>query len=329
MIYIDFLGGAHGNFLEFVCNKYLAKVPCNYLPFNQLGSSHKKKYHTDKKFTSGHYSDYHGVRTDLYNSKIISINITIHDILPLQSISLLRAGDYNLDNDQLEVNTYNKLNNNDYRWMLDNIISTFFTNQIKDSYNCVRDSSWPLVTNMLEFRALPLWIQTECKDLHNLKLLELTKDAPDCPRYVLREFFKIGFRDPWQSGFISQQEKMVYDISNDILSFPFSCFYETLQFVSEIKRTAKWSGYELDDEHGLFELHKEFLQRQPYKHSKIFCDTIINRIINHETFNFPKLDLMQESYILGILEQHFDKELPLLQNQWFDNSREILDLIVK
>lgn len=50
MIYIDFQGGAHGNYLEFVCNKFLANVSCNESPFNTLGASHSKGYIGEKKF---------------------------------------------------------------------------------------------------------------------------------------------------------------------------------------------------------------------------------------------------------------------------------------
>jgi hypothetical protein len=50
MIYIDFVGGAHGNYLEFICNKFLAGVDCNELPFNALGASHDKGYKGEKQF---------------------------------------------------------------------------------------------------------------------------------------------------------------------------------------------------------------------------------------------------------------------------------------
>jgi hypothetical protein len=329
MIYIDYQGGAHGNFLEFVCNKYLAGVLCNDSPFNELGAAHAKTYHTDKKFNRGHYSDFRGVKTQLQDSKIISVQITTDDLLPLQSISLLRTGNHNIDPDQLEVGTYHKLNNTDYRWMLDNIIHSFFETQIQDSYNAVRDPSWPQISCMDDFLHLPDWIQQECFNIHALRLLQLDQDRPDCPRYVLREFFKIGFRDPQQAGFIQQQEKMVYDVSNNVLVFPFSCFYDTEQFMSQILRIAQWSQYSLQNEKDLLQLHNEFLKRQPYKHSKSFCDAIIDQILRGEFFDLPKLDLMQESYICGQLEKHFGRELPADQVKWFENSCEILDLLVK
>ena len=47
-IYIDFIGGSHGNFLEFVCNVFIAKIKtANFLPFNSAGASHNKQYLED------------------------------------------------------------------------------------------------------------------------------------------------------------------------------------------------------------------------------------------------------------------------------------------
>jgi hypothetical protein len=329
MIYIDFQGGAHGNYLEFVCNKFLAGVACNDSPFNQLGASHNKQYHGEKQFQCWHYSDFRGVKTDLFDSKIISIEIKYDDLLALQSVSLLRAGDWNIDNDQLEVNTYHKFNNIDYKWMLENLVASFFRTQLQDSYNAVKDASWPNVACREDFDRLPKWIQLECINQHNLKLYQLDAEHPDCPRHVLREFFKIGFRNPEQAGCILQQKKQVYDSSNDPRVFPFFSFYNTENFINQIQSIGTWCGWEVKNMPQLIDLHTEFLARQPYKDSKKFCDVLIKRICDQEIFDLPKLDLLQESYIASQIENHYGSELPADQVEWFTNSRQILNFFVK
>ena len=203
-----------------------------------------------------------------------------------------------------------------------------FTDQIQDSYNRVKDSTWPDVTCMQDFINLPAWIKQECLEQHNLKLLQLDAEHPDCPRHILREFFKIAFRDPEQYGFMTIQQKMVYDHTNDVIVFPFSNFYDTSAFMTGIEHIASWSGYTVQNSTALIELHKEFLSRQPYKDSKKFCDAIVKRIIDQEEFDFPRLDLLQESYISGRLEKHYGCEFPADRVEWFANSREILNLIV-
>tara|TARA_R110000782_G_scaffold43045_1_gene97387 strand:+ start:118 stop:1110 length:993 start_codon:yes stop_codon:yes gene_type:complete len=328
MIYVDFQGGAHGNYLQFVCNKFLAKIKTEGLPFNSLGASHSKKYLELGVFEMGHYSfepPGNSYKTPITNnSNVISIQLTYDDLLPLQSISLLRAADFNINPDQLEINTHGKWNNIHYQWVLDNLIDGFFKDQLTNSYNAVKDESWPDISTIAEFKKLPDWIQEECVNIHNLTLYELDSNNPDCPRNVLREFFKIGFICPEKAGFITQQKKMIYDPSNDVSIFPYSCFYNTDQFITELKKLAFWLGYNFEPNAEFIDLHNEFLSRQPYKHSKIYCDAILERIKNKEQFNFPKLNLLQESYLTAHLELCYNIELPN-NLQWFKNSKEVLN----
>ena len=328
MIYVDFQGGAHGNYLQFVCNKFLAKIKTEGLPFNSLGASHSKKYLELGVFEMGHYSfepPGNSYKTPITNnSNVISIQLTYDDLLPLQSISLLRAADFNINPDQLEINTHGKWNNIHYQWVLDNLIDGFFKDQLTNSYNAVKDESWPDISTIAEFKKLPDCIQEECVNIHNLTLYELNSNNPDCPRNVLREFFKIGFICPEKAGFITQQKKMIYDPSNDVSIFPYSCFYNTDQFITELKKLAFWLGYNFEPTVEFNDLHNEFLSRQPYKHSKIDCDAILERIKNKEQFNFPKLNLLQESYLTAHLELCYNIELSN-NLQWFTNSQEVLD----
>jgi hypothetical protein len=326
MIYIDFQGGAHGNFLEYVCNKFLANVPTDGNPFNSLGASHDKKYLSDIKFKAWHYFEFRGKKTEFEHEKIISIQFCESDLLAISSISLLRAGDHNIDNNFLHLDTYNKWNNINYRHVLDTLINSFFVDQIQLSYAAVRDPSWPDVKNLADFKNLPNWIQEECINQHNLTLLEITPESPDCPRHILREFFKEGFKNPKIASFIKEQEKMTYHTSNDVYVFPFSAFYNTELFFNEIKKIAKWLGYKFDVTADLIQLHQEFLSRQPYKNSKSLCDKILKRINDRESFILPKLDLFQESYIAACIELQYNIILPNNES-WFTESNEILDFI--
>lgn len=328
MIYIDFQGGAHGNYLEFVCNKFLAKTKTEGLPFNALGASHAKTYLEPGVFVKDHYSFRQpgdtSKTTIANNSNVISIQLNEADLLPLQSISLLRAGDRNIDPDQLEINTYNKWNNVNYQWVLDNLINGFFKDQFTHSYNGVKDESWPNISTIEEFKTLPDWMQEECINIHNLVLYKLDSDNPDCPRNILREFFKIGFKNPKHSGFIARQKNMVYDSSNDVRIFPYSCFYNTNQFITELEKLASWLEYDFKPTNEFIDLHKGFLSKQPYKDTKIHCDSILKRVKNKEEFKLPKLNLLEESYLTAHIELCYNIELSN-NLQWFKNSKEVLD----
>ena len=292
MIHIDFQGGAHGNYLEFVCNKRAGIT--DGTPFNSLGAAHDKKYSSPKIFLADHYS-FRPV--SFVYDKIISIQINVDDLLPLQQISLLRAGDREYDSDCLEIDTYNKFNNADYYWVLHSIIQNFFINQIQDSYNAVKDPSWPDVTSIEEFRQLPEWIKNECITQHKLKLLELSPTHPNCPRAVLREFFQIGFQQPEQHGFIVRQQKIKYDESKQVFIFPFACFYNKHSFLQEVKKVAEWAQIPYNCQNDIEELHNEFLQRQPYINSKFKCNKIIEQMQNNKVLDLDNVNLIEEAYI--------------------------------
>lgn len=292
MICIDFQGGAHGNYLEFVCNK-IAGITIG-TPFNKLGASHKKTYTAPKIFVANHYSF---LPVPLCSKRVISIQFDIDDLLSLQQISLLRAGDYGYNNDILEIDTYHKLNNENYSWVLNILYDSFFSNQVKQSYDAVKDPTWPDINTRAEFAQLPQWIQDECKDVHNLILFELNEKSPDCPRQILREFFQIGFDSPTQSGFYVRQTEIKYPENVDVFIFPFSAFYNTEIFMSNISKIASWAGLSYTCQQEIAGLHDEFLQRQPYKNSKSKCDQVIANIKLGLVDNLPSTDLLEEAYI--------------------------------
>jgi hypothetical protein len=294
MIAIDFQGGAHGNFLEFVCNK-AAGVEVASDPFNAHGASHNKRYVGKKVFLANHYSFIPNL-ADTLPPRVVSVQITHDDLLPLSQISLLRAGDMALDNNDLDVNTYNKLNNVNYRWVLDTLIDSFFTGQVTRSFEAVRDPSWPKVTTVNEFKQLPLHIQQQCLETHKLELLELSESTPNCPRHILGEFFEIGFVNPQDHGFMTQQRLIKYQ-DRDVYVFPFASFYNTEQFIEQIAAIIKWANLVAIDSSDIVQLHKEFLSRQPYAHSKQKCDQIVQQCIIDQDIDLPNVTLIEESYI--------------------------------
>ena len=296
MIQIDFYGGAHGNYLEFVCNK-IAGVTSGS-PFDHTGAAHAKRYCGKKMFEADHYS--FRPRPLLFD-KIISIQIDVHDLLSLHQVSLLRTGKHGFDNNQLESDTYNKLNNPDYRGVLDDILQGFFTNQIQNSYNAVKDPAWPSIITLADFKNLPNHIRQECIEQHKLQLLELSPEYPDCPRSILREFFQVGFKNPEKSGFMTQQK---YHASKQVFVFPFNCFYDKTKFLHKVKKIANWAQIAYTCEQDIEQLHDEFLQRQPYKNSKHKCDNIVRNIQDKKLHAAP-VNLLEEAYINNKLNWNY------------------------
>jgi hypothetical protein len=325
MIYIDFQAGSHGNYLEFVCNKFLAKVPCGNDPFNSSGASHDKMYLERKKFSAGHWFEFPRSKQLIVNTQVITVSITPDDLLPLTSVSLLRAGDYNIDNDLLEINTFNKLEKiSEYSSFLQDLVDSYFQDSRVQGYNAVRDETWPSIATVQDFEDLPEFIKHECESIHGIAEPAFSREHPNCPRHILREFFKIGFMNTSSQGFIKKQHLMHYDSSNQTTTFPFGCFYHADQFYSELEKLAQWLHMPLVQSTELFELHEKFIARQPYRTSKSDCDQLLQQIYNKKVFDLPRLTLLQESYMNACLEQRYHVEAPFDQPVWFANSQHIL-----
>jgi hypothetical protein len=326
MINIDFQGGMHGNFLEYICNRFLAGIDiAQGLPFNNLGAAHHKTYLSPKKFKCGHFS------TDvlpLTSDRVIAIKITHDDLLAAQSVSLLRAGDYNISPNELEKDTYNKLNNRNYRWVLDTIVEKYFHNQIVQSYRNVMDETWPMIHSLSDYHDLPEHIKYECETLHDLRLFEFNEQNPDCPRHVLREFFKFGFLDPENHGFLLQQDKFIYPPEVKTYDFPFGCFYNLEKFHEQISMIGDWAGYEIVSDREKFDrVHQEFLSRQPYKNIKSDCDSIVKKIENMKSVDITTLSVIEEAYIEASLELRNSIKIEPKIDKWYSDSDEISVLL--
>jgi hypothetical protein len=279
---IDFVAGSHGNFLEYVCNKFIARQEINFSPFNHLGASHNKEntYIEERIFKCGHYSEYK-IPTD---QKIIKIDFDDEDLLTLSSVCFLRAGDSNIDITSLEKNTYNKLIHGHFK----NLIA-----QINNSYPDV----------------------------------QLSEFSPNCPRHILREFFKFGFKTPSINGFTILKKNFVYNKNFDIFIFKFINFYDTDKFIKNLKDLAVWYGMGIDQLSNLKLLHKEFLDKQIIKNHKSQCDVLVNCVKKRQNVSISNLTVLQESYINGALENIYQIEMPFNQEKYFNSTQEIVQYL--
>ena len=126
IIPIDFVAGTHGHFLEIVLNKFFNITSVDFSPFNALGASHvvEKNYLDSRVFEAQHWFENQIDKLNQFE-RAISIQFDQDDLLLVSSVSLLRAGDLGIDNDQLEVDTYNKLGNKHYRSVLAEILNAY------------------------------------------------------------------------------------------------------------------------------------------------------------------------------------------------------------
>ena len=211
--------------------------------------------------------------------QLISIRFDLDDLLLLSSVSLLRAADFNIDNNELEFDTINKLNN------------VYYSDTLELIYN-----SYPF----------------------------LNRGDRDIPRYVLREFYKFGFREPESNGYWLKLKDLVYRPECKVFYFNFKDFYNIDLYVARIKELELFLGKTFDFGSEFYQQHQKFVSFIPYVNNKQTCDDIVLCVQQGTEIEIPKLTLFQESYINGRLENIFDKEMPFYQNNYFTSTKDVL-----
>ena len=109
---IIFYAGTHGNYVEFTLNKMIHGNDINLTnPLGALGTSHAQRtdsnYRRHRKFKCYWHNTFFINQLKKQPCVIIDFDDS-NDIFVLQLV-LKRGEDYNIDPDELEHNTYNKL----------------------------------------------------------------------------------------------------------------------------------------------------------------------------------------------------------------------------
>jgi hypothetical protein len=201
------------------------------------------------------------------------------DLLLLSSVSLLRAGDMNIDNDSLEIDTQCKLNNEFY----------------KDTLNLI-------------YQSYPF----------------LDTESPSIERYILREFFKFGFRDPDCNGYWIKQQQMTYLTDSQVFYVDFDSFYQIDKLENMIRQLEVFVGKRFDFSQEFYQEHQRFLSFIPYIDHRNTCDWIVQAVLTGQDIVVPQLTLFQESYINGTLERLFQREMPFHQPDYFTSTKDML-----
>ena len=279
---IDFIGGTHGNFLEFILNQSLSeKILPN--PFTDIGTSHRKPYRSHTQpVQADHYTN-KNISLKSNNAIVIQIDENAN-LLQIQSTSLFRSGNLKISGESIIENAYNVLNNKGYKSVLSNLC---------ERYN-----------------------------------LQLDKDNPSCPRHILREFFKFGFADRNINGFVIETNLCIKNLTSQgkrVYIFPVSSFFNFTKFANEIRKIEKFFNLTLNN-FNYFSLHKEFISHlEHFINLNVIPDRIIDGVAKKQEIEIPNLTVLQESYINGNLERIYKKEMPFLQEQYFTNTRQIID----
>ena len=319
MILIDFPGGAHGNYVEYICNRFLAGVKTNPSPFKSSGVSHAKEYYSPIKFEAKHYFQFEP--KSVLGSTLISIQVKQQHLIQLIAINFLRAGEGNIDVRKLEDTLYDRLKVTN-TGMIDSIRKNYINQSIL-GYKDIKDPKWPNCDSIEEYHQLPQYIKKELTELHNFEFWEFDENNPYCPRWIMRDYFYQGFMAEENSGFwqFCLTQERVRQTAQQSLSIDFMDLYNIDSFTNIVQQIANFTGYTFEETQEFRNIHQTFLNNQPFKNSYNFCSMLITDIINNQIDKLPELDVLQEGYICAKLCKHYDTTVDLSDaRDWFKTS---------
>jgi len=351
-ISIDFISGSHGNYLNFVLNKLL--LGDTYLlddPFSDSGTSHTQIKSTKLPVTSWHWSSpWYDVTNPMYNEElsqhysnhftsfarvlgenVIRISITPEDILPLYLLRFHRVGDRGIDPRDMATDMYHKFLDRGNQHGHESLYQ-YYESQLRnfnlhnetvtlDLYNLIRDESkerqenWPAITQPSDFHDLSNEIQQEYINRFGQPFFGVSEEYPDCPKNVLRNYFKLEFKnmsDNYTSDYFMLDFSAYTNplLDRNVYYMPYQSFYRTDRFLEEITKIKEFFSLEFEN-FEIENLHHKFLKRQPYKDTVEKIDNIIQHITNQEQMVFPELTVIEEAFINNKVEGTYHIELPI------------------
>jgi hypothetical protein len=326
MIPIIFYAGTHGNFVEFVLNKIMRGDKIHRInPLGGLGTSHSQR--DDDNYLSNRLFECRP--TEYFDHQIVDqpfIKIDFdssEDIFVIQ-LNLKRGEDYNIDPDNLEQDTYQKLfgkygyHGKDSHGP-DKIIDDI--NKFTDltPYYNIKDESWPAINSVDDFYNLPTHILDECINVFGYKPIQITESRPHAPRWVLRSIFKSWFYN--QSSRPSTKLSSIVESASGY-KLQLKNLYDINIFKQEIINIGKFFNIEMNLDDFSDQVHQQFIDMIPYQRSKFNCERIINSINNQEHFQIT-LNVVEEGYVDYCLEQKFGITMPEETEQYFMNTNEL------
>ena len=333
MIKIMFYGGTHGNYVEFVLNRLVYGDKINFsVPYSPTGTCHQQRkessYQQHRHFAC--YGAFHDEIVKQLDCKesFIKIDFDASEDCTVFQLNLKRGEDYNIDPVFLHENTYFKLSGKYGPGGVthngpDKIIDCINQYLSFEPYENIKDPSWPEVTTIEQFYALPKPILDECINIFDYKPVYINKNYPDAPSWVLRSIFKSWFHS---TNARPSKIMSMFDDYENVYKLPLRTLYDPREFEQQLVKICEYFNLNANFDFYSKKNHKEYIDKVPYKNSKSICQTIIQKIFLQEKQEIGKLNFVEQAYIDFTIESEYNIIMPDNKDYFVDTGA-IIDYI--
>jgi len=159
--------------------------------------------------------------------------------------------------------------------------------------------------------------------LYGIKINENTK----VPRFILRDFVKLGFSDIKKHGYIVENQRIMKQAFKNVFWLPVASFWDSKKFFYQMSKLNEKFNLHLQLGHEAQEVHNNFIENIPQLKTFHRCTEIITAIKNNESLPINDLDLVEEAYIYSWIETNYHNILSPFTNTFFKNTKEIIEYI--
>jgi len=290
-LHICFQGGTYGNFLRFFINKFskLTEEVTDY-NFTDLGTTPPLKGEGIKIYHptfDTNISDPNKLKTKNEFDDWLKLDHGQHIIITIR------------EEDMLYLERYNSQRAGEFN--------------VDTNKDVVEVNPW--------FGEIFAW-KEPFKKLYNIDLKQNTK----IPRFIIRDFYKLSFLNPEQSGMMYKDKKLK-ELAKNSFQFPVHAFWNRKQFIDTIKKCNDHFNLQIDINNECLTFYNEFYNRLQLINTKDRYKEIILAIKNKEDYDISKIDTVEQAYISAWIEKNYDYILVNLPNYFFKNTLEIIDWI--
>ena len=191
-------------------------------------------------------------------------------------------------------------------------------------YSRPGDMNLLLNDNHIIFKNVPKnFDDRSIEKLYGVKVDENTK----VPRYILRDFVKLGFSDIKNHGYIVENERIINQPFQNVFWLPVASFWDSKKFFEQMSKLNEKFNLHLKLDAEAQDIHNSFIENIPQLKTLHRCTKIITAIENNKSLLIPNLDLVEEAYIYSWIETTHRNILAPFTNTFFKNTKEITEYI--
>jgi len=147
------------------------------------------------------------------------------------------------------------------------------------------------------------------------------------PKFIVRDFVKLGFSDVKNHGYISENNRIVSQPFTNVYWLPVDSFWDEKKFFNEIHKLNDRFDLKLKLDVESQNVYRSFINNIPQLKTFNRCKDIITAIENNKLLPINNLDLVEEAYIYSWIETRYRNVFAPFTNTFFKNTKEILEYI--